>query len=50
MNLAIVECALGRKEAAFGTLDRILAFSPDDKEATRMEQEVRSGGRACRTQ
>jgi predicted CXXCH cytochrome family protein len=49
MNLAIVECGLGRKEDAIGTLDRILAFSPDDGQARRLADEIRSGHRACGT-
>jgi predicted CXXCH cytochrome family protein len=49
MNLAIVECGLGRKEDALGTLDRILAFSPDDGQARGLAHEIRSGHRACGT-
>ena len=47
MNLAIVECGLGRKEATLGTLDRILTFSPDDEQAREMEQGIRSGRHRC---
>lgn len=47
MNLAIVECGLGKKEAALGTLDRILTFSPDDGKAQEMAREIRSGRRRC---
>jgi tetratricopeptide (TPR) repeat protein len=47
MNLAIVECGLGEKEAALGTLDRILTFSPDEGQARAMEREIRAGRRAC---
>jgi predicted CXXCH cytochrome family protein len=47
MNLAIVECGLGRKEAALGTLDRILAFSPDDGEARDLARGIRSGRHGC---
>jgi hypothetical protein len=47
MNLAIVECGVGRKEAALATLDRILAFSPDDGQAWELAMEIRSGQHAC---
>jgi Flp pilus assembly protein TadD len=47
MNLAIVECGLGRKEAALGTLDRILAFSPDSGAARKFSREIRSGKHGC---
>lgn len=49
MNLAIVECGLGRKEAALGTLERILAFSPDDGHARELMRGIRSGKHPCRT-
>jgi hypothetical protein len=47
MNLAIVECGLGKREAALGTLNRILAFSPDDGQARELARGIRSGTRAC---
>jgi hypothetical protein len=47
MNLAIVQCGLGRKEAALGTLDRILAFSPDDRPARELARGIRTGEHAC---
>jgi predicted CXXCH cytochrome family protein len=47
MNLAIVECGMGRKEAALGTLDRILAFSPDDGQARELARGIRSGQHPC---
>jgi tetratricopeptide (TPR) repeat protein len=47
INLAIVECGLGRREAALGTLDRVLEFSPDEKKALEMEQQIRTGGKGC---
>ncbi|WP_263350842.1 multiheme c-type cytochrome [Acidicapsa acidisoli] len=49
MNLAIVECGLGRKEDALVTLDRLLAFSPDYGQARGLTHEIRSGHRACGT-
>jgi predicted CXXCH cytochrome family protein len=47
MNLAIVECSLGRKEAALGALGRILAFSPDDGQAKEFIRRIRSERQAC---
>jgi hypothetical protein len=47
MNLAIVECGLGRKEAALGTLQRILDFAPDDGQARDLLRGIRSGARPC---
>jgi len=47
MNLAIVECGLGRREAALATLQRILTFSPDDAQAREMFSGMRSGTRVC---
>jgi predicted CXXCH cytochrome family protein len=49
MNLAVVECGLGRKEAALETLDRILTFSPDDGAARNLAREIRSGRHDCRS-
>ena len=47
LNLAIVECGLGNKEAAMAALDRVLAFSPDDGQARALQMEIRSGHRGC---
>jgi tetratricopeptide (TPR) repeat protein len=47
MNLAIVECGVGKREAALGTLERILAFSPDYGKARTMVQAIRSGQNRC---
>jgi tetratricopeptide (TPR) repeat protein len=47
MNLAIMQCGLGKKEAALGTLDRILAFSPDYGQARDFVREIRSGRHGC---
>jgi len=49
LNLAIVECGLGKSEAAVAALDRVLAFSPDDGQAREMRIEIRSGRRGCQT-
>ncbi len=46
-NLALVQCGLGRKEAALGTIERILEFSPDDGQARELEREIRSGRHGC---
>jgi predicted CXXCH cytochrome family protein len=47
INLAIVECGLGKREAALGTLDRVLEFSPDERKARDMAQRIRSGAQVC---
>jgi len=47
MNLAIVDCGMGKKEAALGTLERILAFSPDDGAARDLAHGIRSGAHTC---
>jgi len=47
MNLAVVECGIGKKEAAQSTLERILAFSPDDGAAKTLAREIHSGTRGC---
>ncbi|HKD61167.1 MAG TPA: cytochrome c3 family protein [Terracidiphilus sp.] len=48
MNLAIVECAMGDRDAAVASLERILAFSPDNGQARKFAAELRSNGRRCR--
>jgi hypothetical protein len=47
MNLALVQCGVGRREAALATLDRMLHFSPDDHAAHQLEQGIRTGGHPC---
>ena len=47
MNLAVTECAQGEQEAALGTLDRMLMFSPDDGWARSFAAEIRAGRRSC---
>ena len=47
MNLAIVECAQGRPEAALATLDRILLFAQDDDQARVFSGQIRSGKQKC---
>jgi len=47
MNLAQVECGLGRKEPALAALDRLLAFSPDNRQARELDRGIRSGTHPC---
>lgn len=47
MNLATVECGLGKREAALGTLARVLEFSPDERIAREMETAIRTGKQGC---
>jgi Tfp pilus assembly protein PilF len=47
MNLAVVQCGLGEREAALGTLDRILEYSPDDGQAWAMARKIRMERHAC---
>jgi len=49
MNLAIVECGMGRREAALATLERILAFSPDHGQARELARGIRLGVHTCGT-
>jgi hypothetical protein len=49
MNLAVVDCGLGRREAALGTLERILEFSPDSGEALALKHAIVSGEHSCGT-
>jgi tetratricopeptide (TPR) repeat protein len=47
LNLAVVQCGLGSREAALGTLERILEFSPDETQARELAGEIRAGRHAC---
>jgi tetratricopeptide (TPR) repeat protein len=47
MNLAVTECEQGEREAALGTLDRILVYSPDDRQARSFAAEIRTGRQSC---
>lgn len=47
MNLAVVECGLGNREAALGALRRILEFSPDYGQARQLAAEIHSGPHVC---
>ncbi|HEX4284831.1 MAG TPA: cytochrome c3 family protein [Terracidiphilus sp.] len=47
MNLAIIECAEGQKDAALATLDRLLMFAPDHTGARDFAGQIRSGHRVC---
>lgn len=47
MNLAVVECAGGDRSGALATLERVLIFSPDNKQARVMGEKVRAGLTRC---
>jgi predicted CXXCH cytochrome family protein len=47
LNLAVVECGTGQREAALATLDRLLYFAPDNERARAMSVAIRSGRRNC---
>jgi predicted CXXCH cytochrome family protein len=47
MNLAVTECSQGDREAALGTLERMLVFSPDDQRAKSLAAQIRTGRRGC---
>uniref|UniRef100_E6QNB9 Tetratricopeptide repeat protein n=1 Tax=mine drainage metagenome TaxID=410659 RepID=E6QNB9_9ZZZZ len=47
INLAIVECGLGARENALATLNRILEFAPDNRQALGLQLSIRSKERSC---
>jgi predicted CXXCH cytochrome family protein len=47
LNLAVVQCAAGQREAAVSTLDRLLTFAPDNDRARSMLGAIRSGQQGC---
>ncbi len=47
VNLALVECMLGKKDAAQETLQRVLIYSPDHKIARQKLQAIKSGQETC---
>ncbi|MGO9434471.1 MAG: cytochrome c3 family protein [Terracidiphilus sp.] len=47
MNLAVTECSQGDREAALGTLERMLVFSPDDQQAKSFAAQIRTGRQGC---
>ena len=47
MNLAVVLCGSGQRDAALVTLDRLLRFAPDNDRARKMAVAVRSGRQSC---
>lgn len=47
LNLAVVQCGGGQREAALATLNRLLAFAPDNARAHAMEQAIRDGRQSC---
>lgn len=47
INLAVLECGAGRREAAKNALERVLEFAPDDQRARAMLKEIEDGKQAC---
>ncbi|MGB6192050.1 MAG: cytochrome c3 family protein [Terracidiphilus sp.] len=47
LNLAIIECAEGERDAAIHTLDDLLGFSPDDDRARTLKDEILAGKQRC---
>jgi Flp pilus assembly protein TadD len=46
-NLGMVECALGNRPAAERILERLLAFSPDDRRARQLLDDIAAGRKSC---
>jgi predicted CXXCH cytochrome family protein len=47
MNLAVLACGGGQREAALRILERILQFAPDEGRAGSMLEEIRAGTQPC---
>ena len=47
LNLAIVECAAGKRPDALATLERVLVFDPDNSKARSLAAEIRAGKTGC---
>jgi len=47
LNLAIVQCGVGQRDTTLATLNRVLAFSPDNDRARTMMAAIRSGKQTC---
>lgn len=47
MNLALTECAEGKRNAASRTLERMLVFAPDAQKARSFEAQIESGRQTC---
>lgn len=47
MNLAVVECSVGERDAALATLERVRLFAPDDDQARSFEAQIRAGEQSC---
>lgn len=47
INLATVECGMGQREAALATLEQILAFEPDDRQAAALQVAISERRRPC---
>ena len=50
LNLAVVECGAGERDAAMDTLGRLLVFAPDNSRARAMLEAIRSGRQPCAPQ
>jgi tetratricopeptide (TPR) repeat protein len=50
LNLAVVQCGSGNRNATLATLDRLLIFAPDNGRARAMAAAIRSGKRSCGTE
>jgi predicted CXXCH cytochrome family protein len=48
MNLAIVDCGEGERDAALAVLDRIVLFQPDDERARMFQTKIRANNSACK--
>jgi predicted CXXCH cytochrome family protein len=47
LNLAVVECGVGERNAAIETLARLLIFAPDNGRGRTMLEAIRSGRQSC---
>jgi predicted CXXCH cytochrome family protein len=47
INLATVECGMGQLEAALATLEQVLEFEPDDRQAAALQMAIRERRRPC---
>jgi predicted CXXCH cytochrome family protein len=47
LNLAVVECEAGQRDASLATLTRVLSFAPDNGRARSMLGAIRSGQQSC---
>jgi predicted CXXCH cytochrome family protein len=47
LNLAVMQCRLGQRQATINTIGRLLTFAPDDDKARAMLAQLRKSGRQC---